>query len=418
MSESTAVAAKGATRRNGAKGSNGAGGGRSARSLIKLLLVAALLVVLLALPLYVPEFWLRTGFAVFGAIVGAIGLNLLVGTTGQLSLAHAFFLAVGAVSYVFVSGEPGGLGVADLDGLSFPPIVGMIVGVLLAGLAGLIFSPIAARLRGIYLGVASLALVFIGIHVLNAWTSVTGGFNGRTAPEFSLFGFTFGNRDPELYVIGVPFREAERLWYLGLVLALAAYLFARNILRSRPGRALQTLRDSEVAAAVMGVNVQGYKARIFLVSSMYAGLSGVMYALSIGSIAPESFGLELSILYLAMIVLGGLGSVNGAVLGAIFVSALPLVFQRYADIIPFVGGQGGGGLAAGEAARFLFGAAIILVILFEPAGLAGIANRITGRGRARARPGGGASTPPPSTDTSTTSTSPSPSDRPAQGSTT
>jgi branched-chain amino acid transport system permease protein len=404
------VASKGATR---SAGNGGAGRpGRSGRSVVKLLIGIALLVVLLALPLYVPEFWLRTGFAVFGAIVGAIGLNLLVGTTGQLSLAHAFFLAVGAASYVYVSGEPGGLGVADLDGLSLPPIVGMIVGVLLAGLAGLIFSPIAARLRGIYLGVASLALVFIGIHVLNAWTSVTGGFNGRTAPEFSLFGFTFGNRDPELFVLGVPFREAERLWYLGLVLALAAYLFARNILRSRPGRALQTLRDSEVAAAVMGVNVQGYKARIFLVSSMYAGLSGVMYALSIGSIAPESFGLELSILYLAMIVLGGLGSVNGAVLGAIFVSALPLVFQRYADIIPFVGGQDGGGLAAGEAARFLFGAAIVLVILFEPAGLAGIANRITGRGRAR--PGGGVTTPPPSTDTSTST---SPSDRPAQGST-
>jgi branched-chain amino acid transport system permease protein len=410
VSESTAVASKGATRSNGTNGASGRSG-RSGRSLVKLAIGIALIVVLLALPLYVPEFWLRTGFAVFGAIVGAIGLNLLVGTTGQLSLAHAFFLAVGAVSYVYVSGEPGGLGVADLDGLSLPPIVGMIVGVLLAGLAGLIFSPIAARLRGIYLGVASLALVFIGIHVLNAWTSVTGGFNGRTAPEFSLFGFTFGNRDPELFVMGVPFREAERLWYLGLVLALAAYLFARNILRSRPGRALQTLRDSEVAAAVMGVNVQGYKARIFLVSSMYAGLAGVMYALSIGSIAPESFGLELSILYLAMIVLGGLGSVNGAVLGAIFVSALPLVFQRYADIIPFVGGQDGGGLAAGEAARFLFGAAIVLVILFEPAGLAGIANRITGRGRAR--PGGSVTTPPPSTDT----TNPSPSDRPAQGST-
>ena len=412
MSESTAVAATGATRRNGGTGGDGAGTGRSGRSLVKVLLVAAVLVVLLALPLYVPEFWLRTGFAVSGAIVGAIGLNLLVGTTGQLSLAHAFFLAVGAVSYVYVSGESGGLGVADLAGLSLPPVVGMIVGVLLAGLAGLIFSPIAARLRGIYLGVASLALVFIGIHVLNAWTSVTGGFNGRRAPDFSLFGFTFGNRDPELYVLGVPFREAERLWYLGLVLALAAFLFARNILRSRPGRALQTLRDSEVAAAVMGVNVQGYKARIFLVSSMYAGLSGVMYALSIGSIAPESFGLELSILYLAMIVVGGLGSVWGAVLGAAFVSALPLVFQRYADLIPLVGGQGDGGLAAGEAARFLFGAAIVLVILFEPAGLAGIANRITGRGRAR--PGGSVTAPPPPTDTPH---QPTPSDRPAQGST-
>ncbi len=172
MSESTAVAAPGATRHNAGNAGSGRSG-RSARSLIKLALVAALLVVLLIAPIYVPEFWLRTGFAVAGAVVGAIGLNLLVGTTGQLSLAHAFFLAVGAVSYVYVSGEPGGLGVADLDGLSLPPIVGMIVGVLLAGLAGLIFSPIAARLRGIYLGVASLALVFIGIHVLNAWTSVT-----------------------------------------------------------------------------------------------------------------------------------------------------------------------------------------------------------------------------------------------------
>src|SRR3712207_5137501 len=107
---------------------------------------------MLALPLYVPEFWLRTGFAVFGAIVGALGLNLLVGTTDQLSLAPAFFLAVGAISYVFVSGESGGIGVAQLSGLGLPPIIGMVVGVLLAGLAGLLFSPIAARLRGIYLG--------------------------------------------------------------------------------------------------------------------------------------------------------------------------------------------------------------------------------------------------------------------------
>ena len=414
MSETTAPAGRGATR--AVTRSSAATQGRSVRgrSILRPLLIVVALLVMLALPLYVEEFWLRTGFAVSGAIVGAIGLNLLVGTTGQLSLAHAFFLAVGAASYVYVSGEPGGIGVAQLSGLDLPPIVGMIVGVLLAGLAGLVFSPIAARLRGIYLGVASLALVFIGIHVLNAWTSVTGGFNGRSAPEFSLFGFTFGNRDPELYVLGVPFREAERLWYLGLVLALAAYLFARNLLRSRAGRALQTLRDSEVAASVMGVNVQGYKARIFLVSSMYAGLSGVMYALSIGSIAPESFGLEVSILYLAMIVLGGLGSVGGAALGALFVSALPLVFQRYADAVPLVGGPGEGGLAAGEAARYLFGLAIVLIVLFEPAGLAGLAGRFRRRGR---DPGGGRLTSRSAAATSSSTTS-VPSDRPAQGSTT
>ena len=341
---------------------------------VRIVLLLALAAVLLVLPLYVDEFWLRTGFAASAAVVGAIGLNLLVGTTGQLSLAHAFFLAVGAVTYVFVSGAPGG-SATKIDGLQLPPLLGMVLGVLAAGLAGLLFSPVAARLRGIYLGVASLGLVFIGQHLLNTATPITGGFNGRTAPKFSLFGFSFSDSSPDLFVAGVPFGEVERLWYLGLVAALLAYLFARNLLRSRTGRALQTLRDSEVAAAVMGVNVQGYKARVFLVSSMYAGLAGVLYALSIGSIAPESFGLDLSVLYLAMIVLGGLGSVGGAVVGAVFVSALPLVFQQYAGSLPFVSEPGQGGINAGQAARLLYGLAIVLVELFEPAGLAGLARR-------------------------------------------
>src|SRR3954466_3468035 len=120
-----------------------------------------------------------------------------------------------------------------------------------------------------------------------------------------------------------------------------------------------------------------------------------MDALSIGSVAPESFGLEVSVQYLAMIVLGGLGSVGGAALGAVFISAMPLVFQRYADALPFVSGVGEGGLAAGEAARFFYGAAIVLVILFEPAGLAGLARRFRRRGR---DPGGGdAISPDPDT---------------------
>lgn len=371
-------------------------GSRTGR-LIRAALVVVLAVVLLVLPLYVDEFWLSTGFAVCGAIVGALGLNLLVGTTGQLSLAHAFFLAVGATTYSFVSGSPGGFAEKH-GGLGWPPLIGMIAGVVLAGAAGLLFSPIAARLRGIYLGVASLGLVFVGQHLLNTWTTVTGGFNGRTTPAFSLFGFSFGdNSHPYLAVLGVPFGSAERLWYLGIILALGAYLFARNLVRSRPGRALQTLRDSEVAAAVMGVNVQGYKARAFFVSSLYAGLSGVLYALSIGSIAPESFGLDVSVQYLAMIVLGGLGSMGGAVFGAIVVSALPLVFQQYSDSLPLVSAPGQGGVSAGLAARFLYGAFVVLIILFEPAGLAGLARRFrrSGRPEPDAVP---ASSPPPAAE--------------------
>jgi branched-chain amino acid transport system permease protein len=330
--------------------------------------------VLIVLPLYVGQFWLATGFAVFGAVVGAVGLNLLVGTTGQLSLAHAFFLAVGAVSYCYLAGRPGGVA-TKVSGLHLPPLLAMVLAVGISGLAGLLFSPIAARLRGIYLGIASLGLVFIGQHLLNTVSKVTGGFNGRSTPKFSLFGFRFADGHPNLFVFNVPFGEAEKLWYLGLVLAVAACLFTRNLLRGRPGRAMQTLRDSEVAAAVMGVNVQGYKARAFLVSSMYAGLAGVLYALSIGSVAPESFTLDVSVQYLAMIVIGGLGSVGGAVIGAAFVSALPLVFEQYASSLPLVAQTGQSGISAGAAARFLYGGAIVLVILFEPAGLVGIGRR-------------------------------------------
>lgn len=350
--------------------------GPGAAGLGKAVALLAVLVVLLALPLYVEEFWLRTGLAVFSAVIGAVGLNLLVGTTGQLSLAHAFFLAVGALTYVYVSGDPGGSAI-EYGGFGLPPIIGMVAGVAMAGLAGVLFSPIAARLRGIYLGVASLGLVFIGQHVLNTWTSVSGGFNGRLTPSFEILGFSFGgNEDPYLAVLGVPFGQAERLWYLGLALCVAACWFASNLLRSRPGRALQTVRDSEVAASVMGVNVQEYKAKVFLVSSMYAGLAGVLYALAIGSVAPESFSLLVSVQYLAMIVLGGLGSVTGAVLGATFVSSLPLVLQQYSASLPFIVDPGQQGIVASQAANFLYGGAIVLVVLFEPGGLAGLARRL------------------------------------------
>jgi branched-chain amino acid transport system permease protein len=352
------------------------------RSRRQLIVTAVVVVLLLLMPFMVSDFWLRTGFVVFAAVVGAIGLNLLVGTTGQLSLAHAFFLAVGAATYTFVAGESGG----RVAGLGLPPVLGLILGTLLAGLAGVLFSPISARLRGIYLGVASLSLVFIGQHVMNTWESVTGGFNGRAVPPFTLGPVNFARNEPYLAVANVPFGGAQRMWYLGLVLAVAAFLFAQNILTSRVGRALVTVRDSEVAASVMGVNVTLYKARVFAVSSMYAGLAGGMYALSIGSIAPESFALDLSILYLAMIVLGGLGSVVGAVLGAAFVASLPLLFQQYAGVLPLIVQPGQAGVTAGQAARFLFGLAIVLVVIFEPAGLIGLVNRIKGRFSGRRRP--------------------------------
>jgi branched-chain amino acid transport system permease protein len=344
------------------------------------------LLVLLALPLYVGPFWLQLGLFVFAAAIGAIGLNILTGSTGQLSLAHAFFLAVGAYGYSYFAGNSGeqvGGGVT-VQGAGLPPLLAMVLAVALAGLAGLIFSPIASRLRGIYLGVASLALVFIGQHVLLNAKSVTGGFYGRSAHPFSLFGFSFTSDHPPLTVLNVTFGQRERLWYLGLALLVLAYLYARNVLRGRPGRALQTIRDSEVAAAVMGVNVRRYKAAAFVLSSMYAGLAGVLVALAFQRPVPDYFDLALSVTYLAMIVIGGLGSVRGAVLGAAFVTALPLVLTQYSDKIGFLAQPGQSGVGAAEFSKYVYGAAIVLVILVAPGGLSTLVTGSTGRpGRTR-----------------------------------
>lgn len=345
------------------------------------LVVGALLVILLAvLPLYVAAFWLQLGLFVFAAAIGAIGLSILTGSTGQLSLAHAFFLAVGAYGYSYFAGTSTGIGGGVVvHGAGLPPFLAMVLAVLLAGVGGLLFSPIASRLRGIYLGVASLALVFIGQHVLLNAKSVTGGFYGRNAPPFSLFGFSFTDANPPLTVLNVPLGQRERLWYLGLVLLVLAYLYARNVLGGRPGRALQTVRDGEVAAAVMGVNVRRYKAAAFVLSSMYAGLAGVLIALAFQRPVPDYFNLGLSVTYLAMIVIGGLGSVRGAVAGAAFVTALPLVLTHYSDTLTFLAQPGESGVGPAEFANFVYGAAIILVILVAPGGLSGLVRGMTGR---------------------------------------
>ena len=333
------------------------------------LALVALWVVALLVPFFLEAFWLQTGLFAMAAIIGAIGLTILTGTTGQLSLAHAFFAAVGAYGYCYFAGTSG-LGVSSATGLNLPPLLAMVLAVALSGVAGAIYSPISGRLRGIYLGIASIGLVFIGQHILFNAAGLTGGFNGRDAEPFSLLGFSFTQTDPELVIAGVQFTELERLWYLGILLVLLAYHYGRHLVDGRPGRALETVRDSEVAAAVMGVDVTRYKAAVFTVSSMYAGLSGVLLALIFNRIVPESFGLNLSVEFLAMIVIGGLGSVRGAVLGAAFVSMLPKLLDHYSDSLPFLATAGaGGGVEPGQAARFAFGAAIVAVLVFAPGGI-------------------------------------------------
>jgi branched-chain amino acid transport system permease protein len=337
-------------------------------------------VLIAALPLYLDGFWLQTGLFAMASAIAAIGLTLLVGVAGQLSLGHAFFVAVGAYGYCYLAGGEPVAGLESPGGLQLPPLLALAGAVALAGLAGACFSPMAGRLRGIYLGLASLGLVFLGQHVLVNAADVTGGFGGRDATPLRVMGFSFDDGDPALTVLGVDFGQFERLWYLGAALLALSAWFATNLVRGRPGRALASVRDSELAAGAMGIAVRRYRAAAFCWSSMYAGLGGALMALTYGRIVPDSFGFVLSIQFLVMAVVGGLGSIGGAVAGAVFVSALPSVLGHYSDSLPFLSDPGTGGIEPSDLARFAYGAAIVGVLIFAPRGLAGVRIELRRRG--------------------------------------
>jgi branched-chain amino acid transport system permease protein len=362
---------------------------RGPMSVVKALGWAALLLVLLALPLYIGPGPQSAGQYVMIGAVGAIGLTLVIGQAGQLSLAHAFFLLVGGTSYAVLAGETEQAGSEAVIGLGLPPLLALVGAVLITALSGLAFAPVAGRLRGIYLGVASLALVFLGFYLGQALPMLTGGAaSGRNPEPFSLFGFPFTN-EGSLTVLGVPFRQSERLWYLFLALTVIAYLLARGAVRSRVGRSWRAVRDHEAAAAVMGVNVLRAKAGAFAVGAGYAGLAGTMLALWFGLLKPDesefgTYGLNASIAFLAMVIIGGLGSVPGAVVGAVVVYGTQQVLTLYA------GELGLGDLLAGVSptvvSLYVYGLAVIVVVLFEPGGLAAIGRRLAAAVAGRMHP--------------------------------
>lgn len=345
------------------------------RRLLGPLLAVVALVVLLALPIYLTTGYLKAGQYIMIGAVGAIGLTLLIGQAGQLSLAHGFFLLAGGTTYTVVAGES----TDDLVGFGLPPLVGLLAAAAVSALLGLAFAPVAGRVRGIYLGIASLSLVFIGLYVGQRYSGLTGGTSSGRRPEtFSLFGFSFGSSDPDLYVFGVEFGRTERLWYLFLALTVIAYLLARGAVRSRPGRAWRAVRDNEAAAAVMGVNVVRTKAAAFAVSSGFAGVAGAMTVLWLTILKPDesefgTYGINASIAFLAMVIIGGLGSVPGAVVGAVVVNGLP---QFLALATADQASTASGAFTPVFITQIIYGAAIVLLVLLEPRGLVGIGHRL------------------------------------------
>ncbi|WP_265295483.1 branched-chain amino acid ABC transporter permease [Streptomyces sp. SHP 1-2] len=336
------------------------------------LVAAAVVAVLLAVPYYLGSFWLNLGTFAAATAIGAIGLTVLYGRVGQLSLAHSFFLAVGAYSYIFFAAEPG----SGQWGLGLPPFLAVIAAVVLSGVFGLLCSPIAARLKGISLGVATIALVFIGQHVLFSVPALSGGFNGRAVPALTVGGVELLGNEPELVIGGVPFERAERLWLLCALALALTWWFTRRALHSRTGRAFVAIRDGEHQAAALGIDVARVRAMAFLFSAVLAGLAGVLLAVAFRRVVPEYWSLMLALQFLAMIVIGGVGSLGGAVGGALFVTLLPLLLQRYGSQIPGLDTDPGGAFPPSVVAQLAFGVLIVVIMLVEPKGLTEIARRV------------------------------------------
>ncbi|WP_340537805.1 branched-chain amino acid ABC transporter permease [Nocardioides sp. GXZ039] len=366
---------------------------------------AAIPAVVLLPPYWIAEYWLGQGSLVFAAAIGAVGLTLLFGRVGQLSLGHPFFLALGAYTYTGLASEP----TAGLWGQGLPSPLAAMLAALLAGLVGLLLSPIAARLKGLSLGLATLSLVFIGQWLLSACVGLTGGFNGRPTPPLQIG--SLSSLGSDLAVLGVPIGGAEFMWAVTSAVFFAVAIFTANLLRGRTGRAFTAIKEAELHADILGIEVARYRAVAFAISSAFAGLGGALLAVLLGYIVPEYWGLSLAVGYLAMTVIGGLGSITGAFLGAAFVTLLPAILQRYGDSLPGLAAHGGGGITPATAAELLYAVALIGVLLVEPRGLVAIGRRLLGRWssarRARARDVAGAAGAEESSVLSSTPTSPS-----------
>jgi branched-chain amino acid transport system permease protein len=301
--------------------------------------------------------------------VGAIGLNLVTGYAGQVSLGHAFFAGVGLYTAALLSGDPQGrtlgLGLSDM-------VLWLPAAALVSGAFGLLAAPLAARLRGLYLAIVTLGLVLIGEHFFRELPALTGGFGvGRAGPTPQLLGWDFA-RDS-------TFLTAEQSTYLvvlGLLAVLA--LLARNVARSDVGRAFAAVRDRDIAAEVIGVDLPRTKATAFVLSSAYAGMAGALLYMVAGFVAPESFNLLLSVRFLAMVLIGGVATISGSILGALFIGSLQRVTQAIPRVVPFISAQatGGGLLTAAQLEAVLYGLLLILFLIFEPRGLYGIWVRV------------------------------------------
>lgn len=294
---------------------------------------------LIAAPWLLPEYWLaQLTFVLIYGIVG-LGLMLLAGFTGQFSIGHAAFLGTGAYTQAVLANM----------GVPFP--IAMAAAAALSAAVGVVVALPALRVKGIYLGIATLAFGFIVEEVFARWESVTGGNSGLHV------------KSPKLF--GLDISSSEGFYIVCLVTAVVCTLAILNLLRSPTGRAFVAIRDSEISAQSMGIHLARYKTMSFAISAALAGLGGALYAHKLSFISPDQFNILQSIDLLLMVVIGGLGSVHGAFLGAIFLIAMPQLIALGKDWLPAVIGQAPG------LQGLVYGLVLIGFVLFEPLGLYG-----------------------------------------------
>lgn len=345
--------------------------------------------------------WIRVLTQAVIFAIAALGLNLLAGVAGQVSLGHAFFMGTGAYAAVFLGGESSD----NLWGLGLPMWVWLPGAGVCAALIGIIVSPTAVRVRGLYLGIVTVGLVFIGIHLSKVLPEISGGAEvGRNFPELSL---RFWKEDDPIVDFS---KDGHWLWFdidknaktylFCLLLLVVATLVSKNLIRSRTGRALQAIRDRDVAAEVMGIPEAKYKLIAFAGSSFFAGVAGAVFASFVGKLPPETFDLILSVEFIAILLIGGAGTTSGTLIGTFFVVLSPRIVEEIAgwmgtradgggalggflDLFISRNAEDGGIIATADIApgfalpanrldEVIYGSLVILFLLFEPLGLYGI----------------------------------------------
>ena len=325
---------------------------------------ALLVIFSFAIPFVLSNYWILLITTSLLIAIASWGLNIVSGYAGQVNLGHGVFVGIGT----YVSSVLGGVATTSVIGYELDMVIWLPLSGLAATLIGIILSPVSARLKGLNLGLVTLALVFIGSHFFSNLKFITGGAGlGRKAAKLTFLGvdleagLTFGN---------LIIEKNDVVYFFSLILCIFLGIGVKNISRSKIGRAFSAIRDRDIAAEALGINLFKYKMYAFGISSFYGGIAGSLLFTLSGGVEPGSFNLLYSITFVAIVIIGGVGTVLGPIFGAFFFTMLPGIIQAALHALGIA--DSGFILNPAEIERIVFAFFIIFFLIFEPRGLWGM----------------------------------------------